>query len=732
MMETFDTPFSRSLTDLYFIYRKKNNLTEFLHENTTEFANYTAEKRFKTLNMILIAASPNILPWAPAFAQVSCLIRMALRRDVPLFCESSAMHALVCAASVGPERMLVFNNKGKGGSLEDIYHIDPEEAAQLKNFHFFLDTATGDLYRRSQEWRLWIPHRNVGMHNIREAFKPSTQGHMVCPPPVHQCDAMISQQREFGPFKGLQLPDRRFEDVLKVEISERNHWLAEGLPLRFVIPSHKKWQVNATVRRPLRIIGSSPSGPEVVITGPLVGVQFHITNKYPETRKIFNNFIRKIVGSVQGGDLHLIGSSLWAIQEIGGSPKRERGGAGRSTSVRLPSARTGAACPCVSKKNISDPEEDAHAAAEPLRTARLIATNAPKAARTVDPGIIGRGAHREATDTSGARALEKAREELPEWIEGELAAATGGLSQSFDHRGVTGGRGGRGGGRGEEGRWSDAGSVYSSGQNAFGGPLVPLDKGSIKRMLHPDVQWDPPARDRAAVQRIPTYSPWKSVKGKLDTAIPDRPIVPDDIGPKAKREVLEVLQQKYAVPPAFRQALEWAERKIHAALRDSHAASDARTTNDGGEETHTGPLSVSGMPLLSNRVRFGAKDSVCLTDRGRKGSGGLGMPVGSATRPRTSQSSRALDARRSYCPIQWIGERRTLAKGCHLEDLQVANYVTGDPTTQKPPFRLEKKSAFLDGAWKATPSGRGVEQFNVDPSRATVDYNVRASPTGGR
>eukprot|EP00919_Chromeraceae_sp_WS-2016_P070160 GHVR01166397.1.p1 GENE.GHVR01166397.1~~GHVR01166397.1.p1 ORF type:complete len:321 (-),score=60.25 GHVR01166397.1:34-996(-) len=304
MMDSFEEPYGHSLTDLYFLYRRKNNLKEFLNEPTMDYSDLTAERRFKTIDMILIAATPNTLPWTTSYSQVACLVRMALRWNTPLFCESSAMHSLVSAASVGATRIEVINKKHDNGEdIADVLRMPRARKLELKHYDFFVQYSTGDLYTKSEEFHQWQPRLSVGIHSIRHANQVNSDGARVVAPPLSTQDRVPSQLRAMGPFMGLCLSDRKFEAVVRVHTDRSTCFLMKNTPTRFTVPARSFWQVNYTIRKPFEVIASSIKGPEIVHVGPCVGVQFQLDSRYPETLTIFSNFIKKFAAAIQGGAL---------------------------------------------------------------------------------------------------------------------------------------------------------------------------------------------------------------------------------------------------------------------------------------------------------------------------------------------------------------------------------------------------------------------------------------------
>ncbi|CEL92160.1 unnamed protein product [Vitrella brassicaformis CCMP3155] len=328
----FEEPYAKSLTTLSFCLRGRSELLPLLNDPATEFTSHAAQRAFDAFDVVCIAGEANVLPWAPVMHQVGALLRMCLRCDKPTLCVGSALQSLVFIASIGADRIRVFNNRGRGGRIGDLKRIAADKTllSTLDDQDCFLDFATGDVYRRhlaaketdtippfSPEMAAtsrssaaqmvpseWYPCRNVGLHYPPAAEEFQSYGHTLRRRSTYRARVRPAVlEGAGGDFEGVTPSEVRSTEVL-VNINKRamSHWSLKGLPVSFVAPCRHTWEVHHTVQPPIEVLGSSKKGPQIIQLGPAFAMHFRTTRRYPETVTIVSSWVKGVVMRTQSGE----------------------------------------------------------------------------------------------------------------------------------------------------------------------------------------------------------------------------------------------------------------------------------------------------------------------------------------------------------------------------------------------------------------------------------------------
>ena len=89
------------------------------------------------------------------------------------------------------------------------------------------------------------------------------------------------------------------ETKLTVRGTELQHWAFEGIKQReFLVPRQNIFDIDekasGSARRKFMILADSDQSlvPQVIESGHMFGVQFQISDKYPETARILYNYVK--------------------------------------------------------------------------------------------------------------------------------------------------------------------------------------------------------------------------------------------------------------------------------------------------------------------------------------------------------------------------------------------------------------------------------------------------------
>jgi hypothetical protein len=157
----------------------------------------------------------------------------------------------------------------------------------LRACDLFLDAATGDLYRKTNEFGDFSKYKNVGLSDPAQEMQTSKR-------PIYKAHQLDVKN---GPAAA-----RRNECVAEIaDIRLLQHFLLQGVPREFLVPALHLWQVHDRPPAPLEMIATSSRGPQLVLLGPICGAQFAVRRKYPETGRILTNWVADVCNTLRIG-----------------------------------------------------------------------------------------------------------------------------------------------------------------------------------------------------------------------------------------------------------------------------------------------------------------------------------------------------------------------------------------------------------------------------------------------
>lgn len=209
---------------------------------------------------------------------------MCLLTQKSLFASTFSMQALVFLCATNFEKPISIVNGPDGSLIDSIYQQAPSNANS-----FFLDSVTGDLYSYYASTGQWSPIGNAGLHSNRAAQGYNSIGKYMLKGPIYKPQPRSDQIGRF-----LQ---RNYEAFCSVKKLHLQHWLLKQVPLEFLAPLKNSWDTHPfNFVSPLRTfitLAESQKGPVLIALGDnIIGAQFSVEIQYPETLKIFQNFIQ--------------------------------------------------------------------------------------------------------------------------------------------------------------------------------------------------------------------------------------------------------------------------------------------------------------------------------------------------------------------------------------------------------------------------------------------------------
>lgn len=230
-----------------------------------------------------------------------------------LFATASAMQCLVYLCATNFEKPINVVNGVEGTKLEAFYQLHPE-TMNLSARDLVLDNVTGDFYTYSESSGQWLPIANAGLHSNKSAQSFNSIGKYIIKAPVYKPQPRLDK---YGLF--LQRHYETFCSIKKIHIQ---HWLLQNVEIEFVVATKNSWDVHpfnfVNPQRTFITLAEGPRGPLLIDIGDyIIASQFTIDEQYPETLKIFNNFIQNKLKAIT----NLKESSRLLIEKISESSK---------------------------------------------------------------------------------------------------------------------------------------------------------------------------------------------------------------------------------------------------------------------------------------------------------------------------------------------------------------------------------------------------------------------------
>ncbi|CAD8132817.1 unnamed protein product [Paramecium octaurelia] len=278
-------------TETEFFSRDANDLDEFLYDQDSGYSKQEAANQFNFIDFVFIEIDANLRPWSKHLKKVMVLIRMCLRTNKVLLATAGAMQALVFFVATNLETPVEVVNGPQGGPLGDMSKLS-KSLDQMTKHEYFLDSITGDLYGiyfdKIESANCWIPIANCGIHSRRAVEEFNTVGKYMLQAPVYKPQKI---KEIYGLYTSTQ-----DEEICMIKKNFVQNYLFKDVMQEFLVHSKHAWDIHPfNVLNPKKtfvVLADSSKGPQVItVNENIVGLQFDINPKYPETQLILRNFI---------------------------------------------------------------------------------------------------------------------------------------------------------------------------------------------------------------------------------------------------------------------------------------------------------------------------------------------------------------------------------------------------------------------------------------------------------
>eukprot|EP00948_MAST-09A_sp_MAST-9A-sp1_P003545 g3545.t1 len=277
--------FAKLDVDAHVIFRKYDQLQDYIYELNTKYTEQEALKKFDALDIVFVTGDAKGLPYDPLYSQVYILSKMCFNTGKCFFGSAFGAHMLGFLCATGGQRMNIisgspssnqYNNTKTGAEDDQPVPIAPHDA--------LLDEKTGDIFKFNASTKQWEPFASSCLKERLPGVRPP--GRIYTPiDPTHKLVPRTQKRRGD-------------EVVVKIRTRFIQHWSTAKIPRRsFIVPSHNVRDLDEktilTSPNRFEVIADSEYGPIIIECKHLFGTQFYITPKYEVTSTVLFNFIEE-------------------------------------------------------------------------------------------------------------------------------------------------------------------------------------------------------------------------------------------------------------------------------------------------------------------------------------------------------------------------------------------------------------------------------------------------------
>ena len=262
---------------------------------TDETSETQNRKNFNSLDMIFIDGIEIYSPWKKRSHSLAKFVELCKLSNKVLYAGGVALEILIYYLSIGSiNEYNIINSKGEIKAIEEINMISPQYLNGIKKNEIFLDFVTGDLLEYRNNENMWEPIMNIGLHHQISAEKYFSRGKFV-----------LTDRFKGKDYIKNEYAMNTFCHEIKVKITRQyvSHYLVENCPIEFIGITSLEWFphfVNVTAKKlQFKTICQSVKGPIVIEHENTIGVAFHSQEKFKDSVKILENFIKKKFNEVK-------------------------------------------------------------------------------------------------------------------------------------------------------------------------------------------------------------------------------------------------------------------------------------------------------------------------------------------------------------------------------------------------------------------------------------------------
>ena len=262
---------------------------------TDETSETQNRKNFNSLDMIFIDGIEIYSPWKKRSHSLAKFVELCKLSNKVLYAGGVALEILIYYLSIGSiNEYNIINSKGEIKAIEEINMISPQYLNGIKKNDIFLDFVTGDLLEYRNNENMWEPIMNIGLHHQISAEKYFSRGKFV-----------LTDRFKGKDYIKNESAMNTFCHEIKVKITRQyvSHYLVQNCPIEFIGITSLEWFphfVNVTAKKlQFKTICQSIKGPIVIEHENTIGIALHSQEKFKDSVKILENFIKKKFNEVK-------------------------------------------------------------------------------------------------------------------------------------------------------------------------------------------------------------------------------------------------------------------------------------------------------------------------------------------------------------------------------------------------------------------------------------------------
>lgn len=169
--KALEGPYYTYLTEVAVAVRPFRKLDDFIFDSEGvckgRYADPASLKAFQNLDLVFIAGDePSFMPWSESSRPLRMLLHQCLEFSLPTFISGSPAVLLVYTVHLKGDNIYVFNGRGQGsGGTAELRNMSSQVKRNIVVTHTFLDSETGNIYRKPSPFVDFSLHGNVGVFN---------------------------------------------------------------------------------------------------------------------------------------------------------------------------------------------------------------------------------------------------------------------------------------------------------------------------------------------------------------------------------------------------------------------------------------------------------------------------------------------------------------------------------------------------------------------------------------
>eukprot|EP00002_Diphylleia_rotans_P010073 TRINITY_DN2046_c0_g1_i8.p1 TRINITY_DN2046_c0_g1~~TRINITY_DN2046_c0_g1_i8.p1 ORF type:complete len:471 (+),score=71.91 TRINITY_DN2046_c0_g1_i8:50-1462(+) len=258
--------------DVQFEVRDYRDLSDFIPEEPPNLSEISTTPAFEHLDFVFVDANAKNAPWGKSARQMCFLIQACQVMEKCLFACNLGALAMCYLSSCKSGLIRVINGKEQGDIEIDFnkYKCTRSNAPDGE----LLESSSGNVYRYSKVENQWVLLINTGVHRHGISL---THG-------IYRAPTILNERSIKHSLSEISI------QKLKTQYS---HWIFNDLSENdFLVPISRSWNIHDPRRGgKLLVLADSTHGTELFEWGHMIGLNFGVTEHYPQTMKLIANFV---------------------------------------------------------------------------------------------------------------------------------------------------------------------------------------------------------------------------------------------------------------------------------------------------------------------------------------------------------------------------------------------------------------------------------------------------------